>query len=281
MSLLLSTLHYRHTLKQARARAKLNRPTAYLVPKHHAQALLREHPNLKSNTTVMKDQLAVWPSSFWEGGTGVMNNTYHQEVSLLISTHFTDAQIKKACTAVYARTLSSPLPSTDLISHGPPCVATETPLLLRFSLLDSPSNPNRNILTHGGIPAHLTTDWTDIPSKLRPKVHRLLHRLIITHHHSTCLTRNKVAHPQDAIQPIIIRRPPNPTSAPKPPSLNQKAKARKWKRDRARFMERDDMWLNHTPLRSSPKAWVRLCKLAKHSNKTIAKKRKRAALLHT
>ena len=202
-----------------------------------------------------------------------MNNTYHQEVSLLISPYFTDAQIKKARTALYARTLSSPMPSTDLISQGPPCVATETPLLLRFSLLDRTSNPNRSILTHGGIPAHLTTDWTYIPSILRPKVHRLLHRLIITHHHSTWLTRNKVAHPQDAIQPIIIRRPPNPTTAPKPPSLNQKAKARKWKRDRARFMERDDMWFN--------KAWIRLCKLAKHSNKTIAKKRKRAAQLRT
>ena len=38
------------------------------------------------------------------------------------------------------------------------------------------------------------------------------------------------------------------------------------------------MWYG-TPLRSSPKSWVRLCKLAKHSNKTIAKKRKRAAHL--
>ena len=39
------------------------------------------------------------------------------------------------------------------------------------------------------------------------------------------------------------------------------------------------MWHHGTPLRSSPKSWVRLCKLAKHSNKTIAKKRKRATHL--
>jgi hypothetical protein len=50
-----------------------------------------------------------------------------------------------------------------------------------------------------------------------------------------------VAHPQDEAQPIITRRPPNPIPAPKAPSLNQKAKARKWKGDRARFMERDAM----------------------------------------
>jgi hypothetical protein len=37
------------------------------------------------------------------------------------------------------------------------------------------------------------------------------------------------------------------------------------------------MWHQGTPLRSSPKSGVRLYKLAKHSNKTIAKKRKRAA----
>ena len=101
----------------------------------------------------------------------------------------------------------------------------------------------------------------------------------MTHHHSTWLARNKVAHPLDEVQPIITRRPPNPIPAPKDPSRNQKAKARKWKRDRARFMDREAMWHQGTPLRSSPKSWIRLCKLAKHSNKTIAKKRKRAAHL--
>ena len=277
--LLLSTLHYKHTLQHARARANTTLPTAYLVPKDHAQALLRAHPELVPIITVKKDQLAVWPSSFWEGGTGVMNLTYHEEVSLLVSPHFSHKQITKARTSVYARTQSTPLPSAELLSHSPPGTATETPLLLRFSLQDPPSNPTRNILTHGGIPTSITTDWTDIPSTLRPKVHRLLHRLLMTHHHSTWLARNKVAHPLDAVQPIITRRPPNPIPAPKEPSRNQKAKARKWKRDRASFMDREAMWHHGTPLRSSPKSWVRLCKLAKHSNKTIAKKRKRAAHL--
>ena len=76
--LLLSTLHYKHTLQHARARANTTLPTAYLVPKDHAQALLRAHPELVPIITVKKDQLAVWPSSFWEGGTGVMNLTYHR-----------------------------------------------------------------------------------------------------------------------------------------------------------------------------------------------------------
>jgi len=46
--LLLSTLHYKHTLQHARARANTTIPTAYLVPKDHAQALLLEHPELVS-----------------------------------------------------------------------------------------------------------------------------------------------------------------------------------------------------------------------------------------
>ena len=44
-------------------------------------------------------------------------------------------------------------------------------------------------------------------------------------------------------------------------------------------MDKEAMWHHGTLLRLSPKAWIRLCKLAKHSNKTIAKKRKRAAHL--
>ena len=187
-----------------------------------------------------------------------MNLTYHEEVSLLVSPHFSHKQITKARTSVYARTQSTPLPPAELLSHSPPGTATETPLLLCFSLQDPPSNPIRHILTHGGIPATVTTDWTDIPCTLRPKAHRLLHRLLTTHHHSTWLARNKVAHPPDEAQPIITRRPPNLIPAPKEPSRNQNAKARKWKRDRARFMEREAVWHQGIPLRSSSKSWVRL-----------------------
>ena len=132
-----------------------------------------------------------------------MNSTYYQDVSLIISPHFTTTQIKKARASVYARTMSSPLPPADLIFRGSPCVTTENSLLLRFSFQDPSYNPTHIIFTHGGIPAHITTDWTEVPGSLRPKAHRLLHRLLITHHHSTLLARNKVAHPQTEAQPII------------------------------------------------------------------------------
>jgi hypothetical protein len=83
--ILIPTLHYKHTLHHARTRATTNIPTANLTTKDDAQFLLLEHPELVNVTTVNKDQLAVWPRSYWEGSTGVMNNTYHQEVCLLIS----------------------------------------------------------------------------------------------------------------------------------------------------------------------------------------------------
>ena len=101
---------------------------------------------------------------------------------------------------------------------------------------------------------------------------------IITHHHRTWLNRNAIVHPKDEL-PTWAKQQRSRKHTPRAPPQSTpalKCKARSWATQRSNQINRKTMWRTGVPIPHTSPPWVRLCRLAQHSNSTIRRKRKRA-----
>ena len=101
---------------------------------------------------------------------------------------------------------------------------------------------------------------------------------IITHHHRTWINRNAIAHPKDELPTRAKQQRPRKHTPRAPPQSTPalKRKARSWATQRSNQLKRKTMWRTGDPIPHTSPPWVRLCRLAQHSNSTIRRKRKRA-----
>ena len=94
-----------------------------------------QHPHLQTLLDIPPDQLAVWPRSFWNGRTGVMDISYPEELSILITPHFEPSHIKDIHNVVYARCKSTPSPPPLLCGDALQHTLQETPHNLTTAML--------------------------------------------------------------------------------------------------------------------------------------------------
>ena len=273
------SLTHTHTPPEVVRRLNTQLPTILILPTTDGEALRLQHPQLQPILNVPHNQLAIWPRSFWTGRTGVLDISHPDKLSVLITPHFTPSQIQDIHNTVYARCKTTPPPPPTLRGRAPSHAFQETPCNLITTLLAPPSNPARRSLLHGLMDVSLTQDWDKVPITLHQKLYRSLLMAIITHQHKTWLNRNAIVHPIEAHpkRPHPPSRPRKHTPrAPPQSSPALKRKARSWNKQRTNQIKRKTMWRTGVPIPHTSPPWVRLCRLAQHSNSTIRRKRKRA-----
>ena len=272
------SLTHSHLSPEADRRLRLQLPTVLILPSADGATLRSQHPHLLTLLDIPPDQLAVWPRSFWNGRTGVMDISHPEELSILITPHFESSHIKDIHNVVYARCKTTPSPPPPLRGDALQHTLQETPHSLTTALLAPPSNPIRRSLLHGLMDVSLTQDWDKVPVRLRQKLYRKLLMDIITHHHRTWINRNAIAHPKDELPTRAKQQRPRKHTPRAPPQSTPalKRKARSWATQRANQIKRKTMWRTGDPIPHTSPPWVRLCRLAQHSNSTIRRKRKRA-----
>ena len=273
------SLTHTHTPPEVVRRLNMQLPTILILPTADGEALCLQHPQLQPILNVPPDQLAIWPRSFWTGRTGVLDISHPDKLSVLITPHFTPSQIQDIHNTIYARCKTTPPPPPTLRGRAPSHAFQETPCNLITALLAPPSNPTRRSLLHGLMDVSLTQDWDKVPITLHQKLYRSLLMAIITHQHKTWLNRNAIVHPIEAhpTRPHPPSRPRKHTPrAPPQSSSALKRKARSWNKQRSNQIKRKTMWRTGVPIPHTSPPWVRLCRLAQHSNSTIRRKRKRA-----
>ena len=273
------SLTHTHISPEAERRLRLQLPTVLIIPTVDGAALRLQYPHLQRVLDIPHDQLAVWPRSFWNGRTGVMDISHPEELQVLATPHFDSSQIQNIHNIVYARCKSTPPPPTPMRTRGPRHTMQETPRNLVTAMMAPPSNPIRRALLHGLMDTTLTQDWDKVPITLHQKLYRKLLLDLTTHHHRTWLNRNAIAHPnlEHSPQAKSITRPRKHTPrTPPQPTPTLKRKTRSWNTQRSAQLKRRTMWRTGIPIPSVSPPWVRLCRLAQHSTAAIRRKRKRA-----